>query len=367
MNLRTLRVLLVDDDEDDRLLTQALLRRVPETRYEIDLARSWEEGQAGLMAGAHDVYILDYAMGARTGLDLLRDLGSERASVTPIIFLTGTGNRTIDLDAMKAGAADFLVKGQTTASEIERSIRYAIERAALVAELRRHSSDLARSNAELEHFARSVSHDLKGPLTIIMAHLELLEMSNDRTLSEEGRQSLALASLGASRMARCIDDLLESACDGQAQARIRSADLNQTVRSVLSLFQGELTATNGTVQVDPLPDVPADPVQLEQLMRNLIGNAIKFHGDKPPKVHISAERTPAGWRIRVRDQGIGIPPEDVKRIFNLGQRASNAQMISGTGLGLAICQRIAGHHKGQLTVKSELGLGSEFILDLPAH
>ncbi len=367
MNERPIRVLLIDDDEDDRLLTQALLRRVPETRYEIDLAPTWEEGQSGLMASAHDVYLLDYAMGARTGLDLLQDLGKERASVTPIIFLTGTGNRSIDLEAMKAGAADFLVKGQATASEIERSIRYAIERAAMVAELRRHSSDLARSNAELEHFARSVSHDLKGPLTIIMAHLELLEMSEGYTLKHEAKHSLELASLAAVRMARCIDDLLESACDGQGQARIRSTDLNQTVRSVLALFEGELKVTGGRVRVDPLPDVPADPVQLEQLLRNLVGNALKFHGDKPPDVHISAERTESGWRIRIKDQGIGIPPQDLERVFQLGQRASNAQEIGGTGLGLAICRRIAVQHRGQLRVKSTVGQGSEFLLDLPAH
>lgn len=366
MSDRPIRALLIDDDEDDCLLTQALLRRVVETRYEIDVAQTWEEGLSGLKAGAHDVYLLDQALGARTGVDLLHELGPELTSVRPIIVLTGTGNRRTDVDAMKAGAADYLVKGQATASELDRSIRYAIERAGMVAELRRQTGELTRSNRELEQFARSVSHDLKGPLTIIVAHLELLQLDHSVSEIAEARQSIEQSLQAAERMVRCIDELLDHAAGGPGRTRFRSADLNVIAQAVLDYFSGEILATRAHVQVDSLPQVHADPVQLEQLLRNLVGNALKFAGGAPPSVHIWAERVRDGWQIHLRDQGLGIPADETRRVFELGQRGSNVRRISGTGLGLAICRRIALEHNGNLTVHSELGKFTEFTLELPA-
>lgn len=360
------RLLLVDDDDDDRLLTRTLLQQVKETNYLVESVNNYDDGLKAIIDNRHDAYLIDHRLGGRTGLLLLQALGPERTRERPILMLTGTANRETDLQAMQAGAADFLVKGRVGPSELDRSIRYARQRAAMLRELRQQAQELSRSNADLEAFARSVSHDLKGPLTSILAHLELIELESGGALPPEARQSLELAQQSCLRMNRCIDDLLQSAALGPSEARMRAVDPALAIQAALELHAEALAASGGRVEIAPLPLVQADPIKLEQLFRNLIGNAIKFAGDAPPRLEIHAE--PHGERVllRLRDHGIGVPPGERERVFELGGRASNARELPGSGLGLAICRRIARQNGGDLRLQCPEDGGTELLLWLPS-
>jgi light-regulated signal transduction histidine kinase (bacteriophytochrome) len=112
--------------------------------------------------------------------------------------------------------------------------------------------------------------------------------------------------------------------------------------------------------------VMADGPQLEQLFQNLIGNAIKFRGNQPPRVHISASRNGNGWTFSVRDNGIGIAPEYSERIFVIFQRLNSREVYAGTGIGLAVCKKIVERHGGRIWVKSDIGKGATFYFILPA-
>jgi chemotaxis family two-component system sensor kinase Cph1 len=123
--------------------------------------------------------------------------------------------------------------------------------------------------------------------------------------------------------------------------------------------------TGAVVTHDSLPTVTADDSLLGQLFQNLIGNAIKFRGNEPPFIHISASRNGSGWTFSIRDNGIGIAPEDAERIFVIFQRLHRREEYPGTGIGLAVCKKIVEYHGGRIWVESELGKGATFYFTLP--
>ena len=126
-----------------------------------------------------------------------------------------------------------------------------------------------------------------------------------------------------------------------------------------------MEATGASVTHDPLPEVEADEVQLVQLFQNLIGNALKFQGAQPPRIHVSAAERPGAWEIGVRDNGIGIDPQYFERIFMVFQRLHSKGEYPGTGIGLAICKKVVDRHGGRIRVESAPGQGSTFYFTLP--
>ncbi|NIM93271.1 MAG: PAS domain S-box protein [Anaerolineales bacterium] len=226
--------------------------------------------------------------------------------------------------------------------------------------------ELERSNAELEQFAYVASHDLQEPLRLVSSFTRLLQERYQGRLGPDADDFISFAQDGADRMQRMVADLLAYSRVGTRGARFEWTDCQAVLDQALTNLTIAINESAAEVTNDPLPNVFADRTQLEQLFQNLIGNALKFRSKASPIVHVAAEEVEDGWRFSVRDNGIGIRPEDSERIFIIFQRLHTAEEYPGTGLGLAICKKIVERHGGRIWVESEVGKGSTFYFTLPS-
>jgi PAS domain S-box-containing protein len=225
--------------------------------------------------------------------------------------------------------------------------------------------DLARSNAELERFAYVASHDLQEPLRMVTSYLQLLEGRYKDKLDGDALEFINYAVDGSNRMKSLISDLLAYSRVGTRGKEFANIDCEEVLTRVLANLQGSLEENQAKVTHDPLPRVKADEVQLESLFQNLIGNAIKFHGKKPPEIHVGVHKDDKNWVFSVSDNGIGIDPKYFERIFIIFQRLHNREEYPGTGIGLAISKRIVERHGGRIWIESQPEKGSTFFFTLP--
>jgi PAS domain S-box-containing protein len=240
------------------------------------------------------------------------------------------------------------------------------ERLALEHELARRSERLQATNAELQDFAYTASHDLSEPLRMVGSFLGLLERRAGDALDDKGREYLRQAGDGARRMRHLIDDLLAYSRVANEEPRREQVDLRDLVAEVLAVLGPAIEAEGARVEVGELPTLEAEPGQLGQLLQNLIGNAVKFHRPgAPATVRVTARRTHGACVVTVADDGIGIPDGDQERIFTMFTRLHRRDEYAGTGIGLAICRRIAERHGGRIYVESTPGAGSAFHTLLP--
>lgn len=249
-------------------------------------------------------------------------------------------------------------------------------------QLEQVNAELRRSNEGLQAFAYIASHDLQEPLRKITAFSSILTSQYAEQLDVNGQAIITRMQLAAERMSALIRDLLAYARIGNEHTSRRAVDLTQLVRNLLDDMEITIQTSGATVKVEPLPHLWGDPIQLRQLMQNLLSNALKFkRDDRPPVVQISSEQIPvsqlpatlpesvratqAYWLIRVTDNGIGFAPEYSDRIFEVFQRLHGRSQYGGTGIGLAIVRKVAEQHGGLVVVDSEPNVGSTFSIYLP--
>ncbi|HLK54925.1 MAG TPA: PAS domain S-box protein [Chthonomonadaceae bacterium] len=228
------------------------------------------------------------------------------------------------------------------------------------------TAELQRSNADLQQFAYVASHDLQEPLRMVTSFMQLLEKKYKGQLDEQAHVWIGYAVDGASRMQKLINDLLVYSRVGTHGKEFRRCDVNEVLYTALQNLQLTLSENNAEITFDALPIIQGDGLQLVSLFQNLIGNAIKYHSDLPPRIHITASREGQEWLFSVRDNGIGIAPQFSERIFIIFQRLHNRNAYPGTGIGLALCKRIVERHGGRIWVESESGQGATFFFVLPA-
>jgi len=224
-------------------------------------------------------------------------------------------------------------------------------------------AELERSNRDLELFAYAASHDLQEPVRVVKGYLELLQRRSP-DLDERAHQYVRHAIEGSDRMQRLITDLLQYSRVGTRGQPPQPADADVALAEALANLGRAIADAEATVTHDPLPTVLADPTQLMQVFQNLVGNAVKFRGPDPPRVHVSARLEGAWWEFRIADNGIGIPPGAAERLFVVFQRL-HGEKYPGSGIGLALCRRIVERLGGHISVESEPGKGSTFRFTLP--
>ncbi len=232
--------------------------------------------------------------------------------------------------------------------------------------LRNFADELQRSNAELQDFASVASHDLQEPLRKIQSFADELKMCIGDKIDADERDTLDRMIAAAGRMRTLINDLLAFSRVTTMAKPFVPVDLGLTVKEVLSDLEARTRDTNGRIEVCDLPTIDADPMQMRQLLQNLIGNGLKFHTPGvAPIIKISGENGGANYRLSVADNGIGFDEKYLDRIFTVFQRLHGRKEYEGTGIGLAICRKIAERHGGQIEARSAPGAGSTFTITLP--
>jgi PAS domain S-box-containing protein len=222
-----------------------------------------------------------------------------------------------------------------------------------------------RVDDELNQMVYVVSHDLQQPLNVVSRFLDLLAERDGERLTSTGREYLEHARNASGNLQRMVDAVLRYSRIDTSDDQLKPVDLNRVRDKVVKMLSQEVAASAAEITSDELPAVMADEPQMEQLLQNLLSNALKFRSDDHVRIHLSAEERPSEWWISIRDNGIGIDPQEAERIFMMFQRLHTQQEYPGTGIGLAICKRIAMRHGGRIWVESGSGEGSSFFVAIP--
>lgn len=234
-----------------------------------------------------------------------------------------------------------------------------------IEDMKRAEQALQWANADLEQFAFSASHDLREPIRNIAIHSELIAHRFEHLVDADGRKSLDYVIQGARRLDTLVGDLLKYTTISKVEDPVETVDSEAALGASLEAMATLIRESGAEVTHGPLPKLRIREVHLQQLFQNMLGNALKYRGVAPPRIHINAVRTDHFWQVAVADNGIGIEPRHQQSIFGLFKRLHRAEKYTGTGLGLAICQRIVHLYGGQIWVDSADGKGATFFFTLP--
>jgi signal transduction histidine kinase len=292
----------------------------------------------------------------------VRTISRPLARLTAVSRQMAKGEFDLELDIRSHDEIGELARSfQDMASDL-RSLYSSLEQK--VAE---RTTELARSNADLEQFAYVASHDLQEPLRTISGFASLLARRYQGKLDAKADEFIRFLTEGAQRMQDLVAALLAYSRLGAKDTPFREVDCGALVAEVLGFLNASINEIGAKIIVDPLPTVVGEKAQLIQLFQNLLGNAIKFRGSQPVRIHISAKQQNGAWEFTLEDNGIGMEQQYTDRIFTIFQRLHTRDEYEGTGLGLAICKKVVERHGGRIWVDSELGRGSTFHWTIPIH
>ncbi|MBA4189585.1 MAG: hybrid sensor histidine kinase/response regulator [Planctomycetaceae bacterium] len=373
-------VLLIDDDEDDYFLTSELIADIHGERFTLDWASTYEAGVAAICGHTHDLYLLDYRLGAKTGIDLLREV-HEHGCSGPVILLTGQGQGRTDLEALNAGADDYLEKAGLTSAMLERAMRYALVQHRAATELERkvnaRTEELARVNEALrdasrrkDEFLSTLGHELRNPLAPILNGLEIMRLAADNpAIIARQRDRLERQ---VNQLTRLVEDLLDVSriTTGKLRLNHEPITLSEVIETAIEISRPNIEKANVELEVTLPPEsvhLSADRVRLTQVFSNLLNNAAKYT-ESGGRITLLGYVESGHVTVRVRDTGVGIPPELIPQIFELFTQVNQTLNRSqgGLGVGLALVRRLVELHKGTVSARSEgPGTGAEFTVVLP--
>ncbi|MEO5857666.1 MAG: hybrid sensor histidine kinase/response regulator [Pyrinomonadaceae bacterium] len=374
-NITAINVLLVEDDDDDFIIVRDLFREIGNDRYILNRVATYEEAVALESPCDYDICILDFQLGSHDGVELMRDL-REREFGCPMILLTGQTDEEIDRRAMKAGAADYLIKGQLYARNLERSIRYAIQLKQLEDErVRNVREQAAREEAESANQAKDdflavLSHELRTPLNAMLGWVRLLK--TNRQSDEIFEKAVDAIERSAVTQTKFVEDLLDITriVNGTIRLTMRTFVLNELARIASDNIRPTAEAKSISLHY-AAPDeelaVHGDSERIQQIINNLLSNAVKFTPEGGA-ITLTLEKLGGQARIAVADSGQGISPEFLPRVFERYKQANNSttNRKGGLGLGLAIVKHLVALHGGTISAASEgEGKGSKFTVTIP--
>ena len=378
MSEADIRVLVIEDDEDDFFLLNTHLNEIEGARFSVRWASSYDAGKAELLdhkdEDKFDVCFVDYRLGVRTGIDLIKESIAEEVSV-PMILLTGYGQRDVDLEAMKVGAADYLVKDQISPFLLEKTIRYAIYRFENLAALKEREAQIFMQDrlASIGLLASSLAHEIGTPLGVIRGRAEYIS-----THCEGDAVVLKSANVIVSqidRISKLIHSLLNLARGDQIKSR-EEMQLDRVISDVLDLMGHELKKNEIEIKNEVIESLllktAGGAESLHQVLLNLVVNSlhaiqssIKQGRATGHFIRFYTEKADQGITLCVEDSGCGISKANLRNLFK--PFFTTKDIGSGTGLGLATSYRIVESWGGSIQVVSEEGVGTVFKIFLPTE
>ena len=375
-----IRILLVEDDEDDHILIRDLLEEMGTPTCALEWARTFEAGLQLIHEHRHDLYVLDYRLGAHTGIDLLR-AGMASDPYITVLLLPGSGGELVAAEALRLGAADYMPKSLMSTKSLRRAIINALEKSQLRRSLAEHQQQvehtnqvLTKQNQEIQRFYHTLAHELKTPLTAAREFTAIMLDGLGGPLTSEQEEYLHLSQDCLSQITNQVNDLLDiTRLDtGKLSIRQQPEDLSLLISRVLAAMNTTAQHKSLTIAVSSQLDIPTvwiDQSRIMQVLTNLLSNAIKF---TPSGGTITIETSdnpedPSSVCLSVRDTGCGIAPEHLDHIFDrlFQVEEGHSRVEGGLGLGLTITAEIVRLHGGQIAVHSQLGHGTRFIITIP--
>ena len=346
--------------EDEALIAMELQDRLEDRGYVVcGHAARGERALEQIPHSGADLILMDVRLaGQLSGIDTVRALRT-RCDI-PAVFLTAFADTPCLRDAGEAGAYGYLIK-PFQADEVHTTIQTALTRFHLERELR-------QSNAELQQFASAISHDLRQPLRAVSGHLDLLERRSTNGLEPAAADHLRMARAAVSRMDAMVVQLLEYSSIGSGTDDIETFQSREALDEALAFLEPAIRETDARIETTgEWPMVSVNSLQLVRVFQNLIGNALKFR--KPgasPNIVVASAVKGTLWRVDISDDGIGIEPSRLERVFRVFTRLHGRDCYEGFGLGLAICRRIIDRYHGRISATSEgLGHGCRIGFELP--
>ncbi|PKV62638.1 hybrid sensor histidine kinase/response regulator [Pontibacter ramchanderi] len=401
-----IRVLLVDDDEDDFIIARDIMDDIPGRNYVLEWAPSFNEAIDIIREQRHHVYLVDFRLGAHDGLELITQAVNEGIAA-PFILLTGQSDRETDEKAMRAGAQDYLVKGTFNPYDLERSIRYSIEHAKSLAEIQKLNTELEqrvedrtqelaaaiqnleKANRTLKkaqteiykalqkekelhelksRFVTIASHEFRTPLSTVLSSASLITKYKTAEDDEKRLKHVGRIKSAVHNLTNILNDFLSISRmeEGKIHNVPTTFDLQSFSSEVVDEMQGYLKEKQ---RIDYHHEGDQQTVYLDkQLLRNviinLLSNGSKYSGEEST-IWFKTFVTGNVVTLEVRDEGIGIPDEDKTHLFTPFFRAQNVTNIQGTGLGLNIVKKYVEIMGGELRYESQLGHGTTFTITLP--
>lgn len=362
-----IRLLLVDDDEDDYLIVRSLVEKIPDTPFSLDWTPSFSEAKRFLNDADHDLYLIDYRLGRHSGLELL-EFAAPHTRPEPFIILTGAGDKDIEKSAMKLGAADYLVKGSFDRELLSRTLHYALQRKQMETQRVQHLLEL---NQAKDEFISVASHQLRTPATGVKQYLGMVLEGFMGEVPETQRTMLEKAYESNERQLRIVSDLLKVAQvdAGKVVLRRDEVPVRQLLEDILKEQRDTFAARQQTTELvgangESYAWIDRDAVRMA--LENIIDNAGKYSSPHT-RVTITIEDKPRAVMVHIQDEGVGIKKSDQSRLFQKFSRIENplSTTVGGTGLGLYWAKRIIDLHDGRLSFTSAPGKGSTFSILLP--
>lgn len=396
---KEIKILMIDDDEEDFLIMKDIIREIDHHKYILDWVPSYKEGLKILLEQKHDIYFIDFFLGSMTGLDLINEAVKIDCD-SPLIILSGQSDFMADNKAMEAGATDYLVKGEITSRSLETTIRYAIANATHKKEMRKLNeelelrvthrtkalegilTELENSRKELSiavkreqelnemksHFISTVSHEFRTPLTSILSSLFLVSTYYEKSDFKNHSKHINRIATSVNYLTDLLNDMLAMNIMEEDKLTIHSETFNikDFIENLILEMNTIKKINQNIIYLHSSENINLinDKKIIKHILSNIISNAIKF-SEEAKNIFVTSEINNSIITLTIKDNGIGISEKDQQQLFQRFYRGSNAINIEGTGLGLSIVAEYLKLIDGKIELESRLNEGTAIRITIP--